>query len=281
MAPELGGTGARLARYYDLDLATDPGDLDLYLALAAASEGPILELAAGTGRIALPLAAAGHAVTAVDRDPDMLARAAGSMVGRFIAGRPVGTRGSLELVEADITTLQLPKRYGLVILALSSLLLLPAREAQVAALRTMERHLAPDGRAVIDVWLPAPEDLALYDGRLNVEWVRRDALRRDAPAGDAPAGGADSGDWVAKLVSASYEPATAIGRVETFFDSWPAEGGLVTRVARSDELHFVGMSELRELVQLAGLAVQSVGGDYAMGELEPDSARAVLVCSLL
>ena len=49
-----------LARLYDLDLVDDPGDLDLYLALAERTGGPILELAAGTGRLAVPLAAAGQ-----------------------------------------------------------------------------------------------------------------------------------------------------------------------------------------------------------------------------
>src|SRR6478735_8927066 len=67
--------GALLARYYDLDLLDDPGDVDLYLALAARTDGPILELGAGSGRIAVPLAQAGHDVTAVDLDPDMLERA--------------------------------------------------------------------------------------------------------------------------------------------------------------------------------------------------------------
>ena len=55
-------TAAALARLYDLDLLDDPGDLDLYLALAARADGPILELAAGTGRLAVPLALAGHTV---------------------------------------------------------------------------------------------------------------------------------------------------------------------------------------------------------------------------
>ena len=53
----------------------DPGDLDLYLALAARADGPILELAVGTGRLAIPLAEAGHRVTGVDLDPAMLDRA--------------------------------------------------------------------------------------------------------------------------------------------------------------------------------------------------------------
>ena len=52
-------TAAALARLYDLDLADDPGDLDLYLALADRADGPILELCVGTGRLAIPLAEAG------------------------------------------------------------------------------------------------------------------------------------------------------------------------------------------------------------------------------
>ena len=73
MAPD---RATRLAAFYDLDLRDDPGDLDLYLALADREGGPVLELGVGTGRLAVPLAAAGHAVTGVDDDAAMLARAA-------------------------------------------------------------------------------------------------------------------------------------------------------------------------------------------------------------
>ena len=73
-------TAAALARLYDLDLQDDPGDLDLYLALADRADGPVLELAAGTGRLAVPLALAGHQVTAVDIDAAMIDR--GRSAGR-------------------------------------------------------------------------------------------------------------------------------------------------------------------------------------------------------
>ena len=80
---------AALARLYDLDLSEDPGDLDLYRALAARTGGPILELAVGSGRLAVPLAAGGHDVTGVDLDAAMLARAraAADAAGRATARR--------------------------------------------------------------------------------------------------------------------------------------------------------------------------------------------------
>jgi len=67
-------TAAALARLYEVDLIEDPGDVDLYLALAARTGGPVLEIAAGSGRLALPLAEAGYQVTLVDIDPAMLVR---------------------------------------------------------------------------------------------------------------------------------------------------------------------------------------------------------------
>lgn len=253
-------SAAELARLYDLDMADQTADVDLYLALARATEGAILELAAGSGRISVPLAAAGHAVTAVDRDEQMLERA------RSAWQSAAGAHGSLELVQADIIGLQLRRRFELVILALNSLLMLPGREAQLAALETIARHLAPAGRAVVDVMLPSPDDLALYDGRLQLAWQRRDS---------------DSGDRVAKLWGARFEPAAAVAHIDTFFDIWPAGGGAVRRVSRSDEMHLLSAHELVALAERAGLSLDTVGGDHEMGPFAGDSQRIVLVSSLL
>ena len=191
-ADEPTATARALARLYDLDLVDDPGDVDLYLALAARTGGPILELAAGTGRIAVPLTLAGHDVTAVDIDPAMLERA-------FARVRMAGNRGAgtLELVEADLLELDLPfaGSYRLAIIALNSLFLLATRDAQRQALRTMARHLGPGGLAVVDVWLPEPEDLARFDGRLIFEYERREP---------------ETGLGVTKVDAARYDPTTAI-----------------------------------------------------------------------
>ena len=64
-----------LARLYDLDLTDDPGDLDLYLALAAGPAGPSWSWRPGAAVWPSRWRAAGNAVTAVDLDPAMLARA--------------------------------------------------------------------------------------------------------------------------------------------------------------------------------------------------------------
>ncbi|HEX5451844.1 MAG TPA: class I SAM-dependent methyltransferase, partial [Candidatus Limnocylindrales bacterium] len=159
----------RLARYYDLDLADEPADFDLYAALAERTGGPVLELAVGTGRIAVPLAAAGRSVTGIDHDPATLARAERRWSTARSNGRaPAGAH--LELVTGDLLRVPASPRFALSILAFNSLLLLETAERQAAAVRRLARHLRPAGLAVVDVWLPGTEDLGLYDGRLIGEW---------------------------------------------------------------------------------------------------------------
>ncbi len=248
---------AALARYYDLDLADETADVDLYLALARAVEGPVLELAAGSGRIAVPLAAAGHAVTAVDIDARMLERAR----ARWAAAHPAAGGGSLDLVEGDITKLDLGRRFGLVILALNTLLLLPTRAAQLATLATMATHLRDGGRAVIDVWLPSPDDLVLYDSRVVLDWLRRDD---------------ETGEWVAKSTSARHDRATQTAHVTTFFDAWQ-DGARVRRTLREDDIAFIGRHELVGLWERAGLSVDTLAGDYEMTPFSAGAERLVMV----
>jgi SAM-dependent methyltransferase len=256
LPPPDAATAAALARLYDLDLADDPGDLDLYLAMAERADGPVLELAAGTGRLAIPLAEAGHQVTAVDLDPAMLNRARNR--GRGIAGAD-----RLTFVEADLVGLRLPDagRYGLAFIALNSLLVLGSRAAQRAALRTMADHLAPGGLAVVDVWLPDGEDLARFDGRIMLEWPRLDP---------------ETGAAVTKVASALHDAASSTVTLTTIFEEG-RQGTTARRWVRTDRLRLVTAGELRDFALDAGLTVELLAGGYELGPLGPGSERAVLI----
>lgn len=251
-------TSAALARLYDLDLVDDPGDLDLYLALAGRAEGPILELAVGTGRLAIPLAEAGHQVTGVDLDPAMLDRARER-------ARETGAADRLTLVEADIVGLRLTDatRFGLAFIALNSLLVLPTRAAQRAALRALADHLAPGGLAVVDVWLPDADDLARFDGRVTLYWPRVDP---------------ETGALVTKAGSAQHDAAGGTVTLTTIFEEGK-QGGTTRRWVRRDRLRLVSADELRGFAEEAGLSVEVIAGDYDMGLFGPGSEHAILVAT--
>ena len=65
----------RIASIYDPWSRSVTEDIGFYVEQALASGGPVVELAVGTGRIAVPIARAGVAVIGVDSSPDMLAEA--------------------------------------------------------------------------------------------------------------------------------------------------------------------------------------------------------------
>ena len=246
-----------LARLYDVDLLEDPGDLDLYLALAARGDGPVLELAAGTGRLAVPLAEAGHDVTAVDIDPAMLARlrrrrdAAGEAAARH-----------LTIVEGDLLDLRLADgTFALAFIALNSLFLLATREAQRAAFRTLADHLAPGGLAVVDVWLPDADDLARFDGRMILEYDREDP---------------ETGAHVTKVAAAQHDASTGIVNLTSIYEEGP-QGEPAARHVRRDVLRLVSAGELEDFATGAGLEVETLAGDYDMGPLGSGGDRAIIV----
>jgi SAM-dependent methyltransferase len=247
-----------LARLYDLDLADDPGDLDLYLALAARTDGPVLELAAGSGRLTVPLAVASHRVTGVDLDLAMLARA---RAAADAAGRAVASR--VRLVEGDVRTIRLPDAgsYDLAFIGLNSLFLLGSRADQAAAVATLAAHLAPGGTAVVDAWLPDADDLSRYDGRLILEWVREDP---------------SSGRIVTKTGSATYDPSGSAVHLVTIFDEG-RPGEPAVRWVRSDRLRLVSPEELVTFAEAAGLIVETLAGGYDLEPLDARSERVVLV----
>ena len=252
-----------LARLYDLDLSEDPGDLGLYLALASRTGGPVVELAVGTGRIAVPLAAAGHVVIGVDADPAMLERA---RMRADDAGNGVGDR--VRLVRHDMAELRLGDLgeevaggARLVILALNSILLLADRARQRAVLATIASLLGPGGVAAIDAWQPQVDDLARFDGRLSLEWLRAD------PA---------SGREVIKQAAAWYDDASRIVTLTTIFDE-SEPGGSPRRWTRSDALRLITADELQGFAEDAGLVVERLAGDHDLGAFGPGSERAVLI----
>jgi len=249
---------AALARLYDLDLSEDPGDVDLYLALAARTGGPILELAAGTGRLAIELARAGHQVTGIDIDPAMLQRADGHQGD--VGGQ---WRHRIRFLEGDARTIRLPDAgsYRLAFIGLNSIFLMGTRSDQAAAIATLAAHLAPGGLAVVDAWLPDAEDLARYDGRLVLEWVRED------PA---------SGRVVTKTGSAIYDPAGGLVRLTTVFEEG-LPGEPTARWVRVDRLRLAGPDDLLAMAETAGLEVDTLAGGYELEPMGPGSERAIMV----
>jgi SAM-dependent methyltransferase len=111
--------------------------------LAGLSAGKALELAIGTGRIALPLAGRGVEVHGIDLSAAMVAR---------LRAKPGGD--ALPVTIGDITTTRVPGEFDLVYLLFNTIMNVTSQDGQVDCFRNAAAHLRPGGRFLIEVMLP-------------------------------------------------------------------------------------------------------------------------------
>lgn len=134
--------GAGVAARYDDALRGDEDDAATFLAHIAA-DGPALEFAVGTGRIAIPLAAAGVPVDGIEVSEAMIER---------LRAKPGGE--AIGVTVGDMSTTQLDGQYPLVYLVFNTIFNLLTQDDQVRCFENAARHLTPGGAFVVEAGVP-------------------------------------------------------------------------------------------------------------------------------
>jgi SAM-dependent methyltransferase len=119
--------------WHDVENGSYAADLELWRGLAGETGGPILDLGAGTGRVARDLHAAGHEVHALDSDPEMLAA---------LRERAPG----IATLTADARSFSTGLRFALILAPMQLVHILGGAGERVAMLERVHRHLLPGGR---------------------------------------------------------------------------------------------------------------------------------------
>src|SRR5581483_8597830 len=132
-----------IAPFYDIEHAQFGEDLDMYRNFAELCGGKILELACGSGRLLLPLAGEGWALTGVDTSAAMLELAHQAL-------EEAGVSARCQLVQQDMCQLQLPEKYRLAMIALGSFGHIITRVRQQQALAAIRRHLSTGATFILD-----------------------------------------------------------------------------------------------------------------------------------
>jgi SAM-dependent methyltransferase len=237
------------ARLYDARGIGWPGELERYRQLAAGEGcvGPdgrgVLEIACGTGRVALDLAAHGCRVTGLDRSPAMIEAARAKTTGDNPAWHV-----------ADMRTFRLAGWFGLALIPGHSFQLLLTADDQVAALERIRDHLVPGGLLAVHLDQPDPGWLRSLPrvpgepgrGRLLLDPASGRRFRLACSWARGPAARAAT----AFRALEELEPAgDVVGR-------WELEP-MVLRV--------VSRAEMERALQRAGFAIEAVNGDFAGG----------------
>ena len=203
---------AEAAEVYDDEPRGDePQTVALLEALARG--GPALELAIGTGRIALPLAARGLRVDGVDLSPAMVAK---------LRAKPGGERLSVTI--GDFADVPVEGPYRLIFLIFNTLFNLLAQDQQVRCFENAARHLTDDGLFVVEAFVPS------YLARLrDGQYVDAEAVDRDRVVLDV-----GRHDPVGQRLEESHVMLSAAGvrlfPIVTRY-AWPSELDLMARIA--------------------------------------------------
>src|SRR5215210_958388 len=222
-----------LSDLYDLEYTHDY-DVPFWLSVAGRETEPIIEWGTGTGRIAAPLAAAGHDVTAVELSGPMVERGEEKCE-------------SVGWIMGDMRDVGMGRRYSLAVCAFNSFLCLTSVDDALAFLRNARKHLVPGGLLGIEVSAFSPEELV------------------DPPGG--PALRHDFTRWLPegrleRFSVSRYDPATQLMEMRLFYERYDASGTLENRRAHDLTIRIANRDELELMLRLAGFRVEAVYGDF-------------------
>lgn len=188
----------------------DPAVLEPTVDLLADVAGgrPALELAVGTGRVAIPLSGRGVDVTGIELSEAMVAE---------LRTRPGAER--VDVVIGDMATTRVPGEFGLVYLVFNTITNLLTQDEQVACFENAASHLRPGGHFLIETFVPALRRLPVTERFVAFEVSEHRV-------------GVDEYDVVAqRLVSHHYDVDAGSSFRSVHRYAWPAEYDLMARIA--------------------------------------------------
>jgi SAM-dependent methyltransferase len=238
------------ASFYDY-LYDRTEDLPFYTELARSAKGPVLELACGTGRLAIPVARTGVDVTGLDMNKQML-----TVFRRKLRRESLATKKHVHLVEGDMRHFQLERKFAFAFIAISSFLHNLTIEDEESCVRNVFEHLRPNGIFIVEVFNP---DLS-RSGRV----VRLDKVIRH---GDTT---------ILRFPSQEMDTRKQIIDANLIYD-FVQKSGAVRRKVVSFQLRYVFKDELVSLLEGAGFRVDAVYGNLDMVPFQTESPLIICV----
>jgi SAM-dependent methyltransferase len=210
------------------------------LLASLAGDGRALELAIGTGRVAVPLAGRGVPVTGIELSGPMVARL-----------REKADEAAIPVVMGDMATTRADGTFSLVYLVFNTISNLLTQEEQIECFRNAARHLSPGGRFVIELWVPE--------------------LRRLPPGLPATVGIADPG----YILLDTYD----VLKQHVVSHHFHFGEGTEAHLGRTPH-RYIWPAELDLMAQLAGFTLESRHADWTGTEFTADSPSHISVYRL-
>jgi ubiquinone/menaquinone biosynthesis C-methylase UbiE len=140
---------ATTAEHYDRFHTDRCEDVEFWKSVASVIDGPVLEIACGTGRVGIEIARQGQELYGIDQSEDVLE----VFRRKLISERPE-VQARVHLSQGDMKTFNLQKKFSLAIIPFRPLQHMLTLDDQLAALKNARRHLIDGGTVGFDVFFP-------------------------------------------------------------------------------------------------------------------------------
>lgn len=244
--------------YYDHEFRNRRADVAWYVDQYLDTDGPVLELAVGSGRIALKAAREGAEVYGIDLSQTMLERAAERR-----ARLPKAKRGNLELARADMRAFAFGRRFSLVSCPFNAFMHLYTRQDAERCLASVAAALAPGGLFVLDVLMP---DLDYFQ---RSPYKRFEGVTFKHPRYGTPYTYSEQSAW---------DPVSQINQMWFHYDKAEPDGPGPEHYVVQLSHRYYYPQELQALLHYAGFEVLYALGDFEGGPLVGDSDSMLLMC---
>jgi SAM-dependent methyltransferase len=242
-----------IAELYALTHRGNPGDVAFYRGVCRGAKS-VLELGSGSGRLLTALAGAKRELVGLELDPELLAFAK-----RNLRALPLAKRQSVRVLQADMRDFALPQRFERVLLPYNALYCLLSKRAALACFRAAHRALEPDGKLALDVWNAGPFQHS----------HTRAGMDDSAPIVSLRHAGRTWDVFERSRVRRAQQ------RLDVSYAYVPREGGSTYQIPIAQRYYLP--TEISELLERAGFAVEARYGDYSGRRFSARSAQLIVL----
>jgi ubiquinone/menaquinone biosynthesis C-methylase UbiE len=249
---------AKSACYYDYDVRDIVKvDLPFYLEYAAKYPGEILELACGTGRVAITLAQNGYRISGIDLSASMLGQ-----FGLKLQREPHEVRERIQFGKGDMTDFELERKFSLIIVPFRVFQCLTNTTQQKNCLQCVRRHLADQGAFIINVFQPYK--------KMDQSWIYPESVQWETV--DVATGNR----IIKKHRGVQIDIEKQIIYPEMIYQVVKADGGIV-ETRELLELKYYYYDQLKELLETEGFEIIEEFGYYDKSSIR-QGKEMIFVC---
>lgn len=248
------GNTALFPDLYDLLYEDYSEDIDLYKDLTSGCE-TVLECGVGTGRIALPLARAGHIVYGIDNSSQMLATLKAKR-----RAEPPEVQRRLRCMEADMCSFDLGVAVDAALIPFMTFNFLRTLQDQTNCLQSIHRHLRNHGRLTLEL-------MSMYPEWFHDDGIARLVLRKHDTA---------SNETVEMSRVTRFDPSSQVLEHDRHYRFIDSQGHAVRERTTYWRNRFFFLGEATLLLEKAGFRILDVWGDRKRGPYTKASQVMIL-----